>query len=74
MSGYNDDLVMSFGIALWVRDTALRLRAEGIELSKKTLSNFANPNPLMYTPDVNEDAWKIKIGPKEDIEDLKWLL
>ena len=30
MQGYNDDLVMSFAIALWVRDTALRLRSEGI--------------------------------------------
>ena len=31
--GYNDDLVMSF-IGLWVRDTSLRLRTEGIELTK----------------------------------------
>ena len=37
MSRYNDDLVMSYGIALWVRDMFLRLRAEGIELSKKTV-------------------------------------
>ena len=35
--GYNDDLVMSFAICLWVRDTALRLRQEGIDLQKKTL-------------------------------------
>ena len=26
--GYNDDLVMSFSIALWVRDTALRLQKD----------------------------------------------
>ena len=74
MSGYNDDLVMSYGIALWVRDTALRLRAEGIELSKKTLSNFSNPNQLMYTPGQKEDSWKIEIGPNKENEDLKWLL
>ena len=74
MSGYNDDLVMSFGIALWVSDTALRLRAEGVELSKKTITNFSNPNQLMYTPGTKEDSWKIKIGPKEDTEDLQWLL
>ena len=74
MSGYNDDLVMSFGIALWVRDTALRLRAEGIELSKKTISNFSTPNQLMYTPGKKEDSWKIKIGHNEDVEDLQWLL
>jgi len=74
MSGYNDDLVMSYGIALWVRDTALRLRAEGIELSKKTMSNFSTPNQLMYTPGGKEDAWRIEIGPNKENEDIKWLL
>ena len=64
MSRYNDDLVMSFGIALWVRDTALRLRAEGIELSKKTISNFSTPNQLMYTPKKRRFL-KIKIGQKK---------
>ena len=44
MTGYNDDLVISFGIALWIRDTALRLRAEGIELQKKAISGISmNP-------------------------------
>ena len=28
MDGYNDDLVMSYSIALWVRDTALRLQKD----------------------------------------------
>jgi len=46
MDGYNDDLVISFGIALWIRDTALRLRAEGIELQKKAISGITmNPHP-----------------------------
>jgi len=74
MTGYNDDLVMSYGIALWVRDTALRLRAEGIELSKKTISNFGTPNQLVYTPGKKEDSWKIEIGPNKEQEDLQWLL
>ena len=72
MDSYNDDLVMSFAIGLWVRDTALRLRAEGMELSKKTLTNFGNPSQLMYTPQKGSDNWKIKIGDQE--EDLTWLL
>ena len=28
MDGYNDDLVMSYAIALWIRDTALRMKKE----------------------------------------------
>ena len=35
MRGYNDDLTMSLAISLWVRDTALRLRQEGIDLTKQ---------------------------------------
>ena len=31
--GYNDDLVMSFAIALWLRDTSLKLRQQGIALN-----------------------------------------
>ena len=34
MSGYNDDLVMSYAMGLWIRET-VRLRNEGIELQKK---------------------------------------
>ena len=41
MRGYNDDLVMSFSIGLWVRDTALRLRQEGIDLTKKALGGIS---------------------------------
>ena len=52
MVGYNDDLVLSFSIGLWVRETALRLRAEGIELSRKTLSNI-NAHEGVYSPEEN---------------------
>ena len=40
MQGYNDDLTMSFAIGLWVRDTALRLRQEGIDLTKQALGGI----------------------------------
>ena len=47
MRGYNDDLVMSFAIGLWVRDTALRLRTEGIELVKKSLNTMLDTDGLL---------------------------
>jgi PAS domain-containing protein len=73
MTGYNDDLVMSFAIGLWVRDTALRLRTEGIELTKKSLNSMLDTDGL-YTPSDNEnDSWEMEIGNKEK-ESLKWLL
>ena len=71
MTGYNDDLVISFGIALWIRDTALRLRAEGIELQKKAISGITM-NPAIYTPTEENDSWKWEIDKKK--EDLTWLI
>jgi hypothetical protein len=73
MQGYNDDLVMSFAIGLWVRDTALRLRTEGIELTKKTLSRM-NDTEGLYTPeDANKnDSWEWDTGKEK--ESLDWLL
>tara|TARA_B100001287_G_scaffold32126_1_gene22943 strand:+ start:3078 stop:4646 length:1569 start_codon:yes stop_codon:yes gene_type:complete len=38
--GYNDDLVMAFGIAMYIRDTALKYRQRGIDLTKQTLNNM----------------------------------
>jgi len=40
MTGRNDDLVMSLGILLWVRDTALKLKTQGIELTKIVLGRI----------------------------------
>ena len=71
MAGYNDDLVMSFAIGLWVRDTALRLRQEGIEITKKTLSHIELDG--LYTPSENEnDSWQWDVNQKK--ESLEWLL
>ena len=35
--GYNDDLVMAFAIGLWVRDTAIKMRQEGILRTRASL-------------------------------------
>ena len=72
MTGYNDDLVMSFAIALWVRDTALRLRAEGIELSKQAIQGIGQ-NSGVYTSEVQKnDSWEMDV--KGEKEDLTWLI
>ena len=71
MAGYNDDLVMSFAIGLWVRDTALRLRQEGIEITKKTLSHIELDG--LYTPQENKnDSWEWDVNKQK--ESLEWLL
>ena len=76
MRGYNDDLVLSFAMGLWIRETALRLRAEGIELSRKTLSNI-NAHEGVYSPEEKKNdswIWEHGGGPNKQKESLEWLL
>ena len=73
MQGYNDDLVMSFAIGLWVRDTALRLRTQGVELTKKTLSRMMDNEGLYTQDDIQQnDSWDWETGKEK--ESLEWLL
>lgn len=44
MSGYNDDLVMSLAICLWIRDTALRLRSERVKYCTSLVSGIKRQN------------------------------
>jgi hypothetical protein len=74
MRGYNDDLTMSLAISLWVRDTALRLRQEGIDLTKKAIDGISSYtyNGIYGGSDDNENPWQMQIG--DEMEDLtKWL-
>jgi hypothetical protein len=75
--GYNDDLTMSLGIGLWVRDTALRLRGERMDLNRSALSGFTKTEYTdsgIYTPnDLRENPYQMQVN-KDDFEDLRWLL
>jgi len=76
-TGYNDDLVMAFGIALYVRDTALKFRQRGIDLTKQTLNNISvNRTPYMGsygagTPNPYDNPYSIKT--EHGKEDISWL-
>jgi hypothetical protein len=75
MKGYNDDLVMAFSIGLWVRDTALRLRQQGIDLTKSAVGGItSNTNQGIYGGGSGRDdnPWKMRVG--DGFEDLsQWL-
>jgi hypothetical protein len=77
MKGYNDDLVMSLSIGLWVRDTALRLRLDGINLIKNSLDSISTKNTPFHAgvyggTDLEETPWEMEVG--NDKENLRWLL
>lgn len=74
MRGYNDDLTMSFAIGLWVRDTALRLRQEGIDLTRRAIDGIGTSvYDGVYGGSLQEDnPWRMKVG--DGYEDLsKWI-
>jgi hypothetical protein len=76
MRGYNDDLVMAFSIGLWVRDTALRLRQQGVDLTKQAIgviSTNVNGFDGMYGGgNSDSNPWAMRAG--DEFEDLsKWI-
>jgi hypothetical protein len=73
-NGYNDDLVMAFCIGLWLRDTSLKLRQQGIELNKRALSHFTKTDPVIYTNNQKrqDTGWTWNNGNTD--ESLTWLL
>ena len=59
-------------MGLWIRETALRLRSEGINLQKKAINSITS-NQGVYTPSNNKnDSWTIEINKRQ--ESLDWLL
>jgi len=81
MAGYNDDLVIALGIGLWVRDTALKLRQRGIDITKMALDKFTHKTTYdtVYTPQspLGRDPYSMPLGPgqsRPEAEDIRWLL
>jgi hypothetical protein len=76
MRGYNDDLIMAFAIGLWVRDTALRLRQEGIDLTKQAMGSIGQSSLDLGGFGGNsfndENPWQMRVG--NQTEDLTWLI
>lgn len=72
-SGYNDDLVMSWGMALFLRDTAIKLRNLGISITHKALGSISKG---IYVPGKNmsRNSGMEQRMPNGQIESLKWLL
>ena len=76
--GYNDDLVMSLGISMYIRDTALRYRQRGIDITKSSLANIT-VNRTAYQGAYNPNSHRVKNPYEMDMgdgnkENINWLL
>lgn len=75
--GYNDDLVMPFATALYVRDTAIRMRQQGMDLSRATMASFTNLNQRNNTAVYNVAPMgnnPYLMDTPSGQEDFSWLL
>jgi len=76
-TNYNDDLLISAATALSVRDTALRLRQQGMDLARAQLSSFTNLNAknkaiIKSVGSPQNNPYIIDNG--RTTEDISWLL
>jgi hypothetical protein len=79
MKNYNDDLVMAFAIGLWVRDTALKLRQQTIDMSRNMLGSInrseSQTAPIYSSKQAAaQQSWEMQTGLKDQKESLRWLL
>ena len=70
-TGYNDDLVMAFGIAMYVRETAFRIQRGNSELARSVWDNVTSTQApdMFYIPQNTGSPNQIDngIGGQEDI-------
>ena len=75
LDGYNDDLVMSYSILLWIRDTAIRIQSERNEFQSslvETIGNLNERTPIIKTNKPKKNPYEMDINGEK--EDLSWLL
>ena len=72
--GYNDDTIFALGIALLIRDTALKLRQRGIDLQKKAIEGITRSQlPPIYMPQrLSHNPWNLPVRGVD--ESLEWLI
>ena len=74
-NGYNDDLVLSLGIGLFVRDTALKFSAQGLDMTRAAImgmsNNAYNNKYSIHSPNF-QNPYKMDDG-IGGTEDITWL-
>ena len=73
-SGYNDDLVMAFGIAMFLRDTSLKFQQHSHDMTRATLGNMGKSSYTGgYSGNGVKNPYQID-NPYGGKEDITWLL
>jgi len=78
--GYNDDLIMAFGIGMFLRDTVLKFSQTGMDLTRASLGgigriSYNTSAASAYSPHSPQSTnpWHMDDG-KGGMEDISWLV
>ena len=75
-TGYNDDLVMSFGICMFLRDTSLKFQQQSLDRARAALSSVKS-NKIEYSGGYNanniQNPYQLNIGGGKN-ENIDWLI
>ena len=80
MQSYNDDLVMAFAIAMYLRETSLKFKTTADNLTYAALNAFTRTQDttIAYNANnsYNQNPWAMNVGSPhgQASEDLTWLL
>jgi hypothetical protein len=74
-TGYNDDLIMSYSIGLYLRDSAIQYRAQGLDMQRAVLNSMQKSTTFSPVNQLNEP----KVNPYQmnvngQMEDITWLI
>ena len=72
-SGYNDDLVMPFGIAMYLRDTSLKFQQQSHDLTRATLGNVQKSS-YIGGYNTNNIPNPYSMETRDGVENINWLL
>ena len=74
-SGYNDDLVMSFGIGMFLRDTSIKFQQQSLDMARATLGSVKS-NKVQYSGGYSangaQNPYNVDINGKK--HNIDWLL
>jgi hypothetical protein len=82
--GYNDDLVMSLSMGMFLRDTSLRYKEQGNDMTRAMLSGIGKTQQIIGPGSIGNnsynqyyssphDQWKMDLGNGQSM-DLTWLI
>jgi hypothetical protein len=74
-TGYHDDLIMAYAIGLYLRDSAIQYRSQGVDMQRAVLGNMRKPQGYLERPNVPPsfvNPYEFNINGQK--EDISWLV